>query len=115
MRNRLRFALVLPVLAASAFALAPGASAPAAGRHSSAKAAPVTNRYSLVHGCYDVRQASGSVIAPSDGPFRMQAAALGQYLLYGVHKDYLGQGLSPVASPGPSTVWQVERRLAQRL
>ena len=108
MRNRLRFALVLPVLAASAFALAPGASAPAAGRHSSAKAAPVTNRYSLVHGCYSVRQASGSVIAPSDGPFQMQAAALGQYLLYGIHRDYLGSSLAPVASPGASTVWRVD-------
>src|SRR5437588_152784 len=45
----------------------------------------VLTRYSLVHGCYRLysRTASGSAIAPTVGPFRMQAAALGIYLLYG--------------------------------
>ncbi len=107
MRNTWRFAFVLPLVGLLVFAFAPGASAPAASGHSSGRPASITDRYSLVHGCYDVRQASGQMIAPSDEPFRMQAAALGEYLLYGVHKDYLGQGLSPVSSPGPSTVWQV--------
>jgi hypothetical protein len=107
MIKTLRFAPVPLVLAALVFALAPGANAPAASRHNPGKAAPITNRYSLVHGCYTVRQASGQVIASSDGPFRMQAAALGQYLLYGVHDDYVGQSLAPVSSPGPGTVWQL--------
>jgi hypothetical protein len=107
MRKTWRFAFVLPVVATVVFAFAPGASAPAASGHASAPATSITNRYSLVHGCYDVRQASGQLIAPSDEPFRMQAAALGEYLLYGVHRDYLGQGLSPASSPGPDTVWQV--------
>jgi hypothetical protein len=107
MRSTLRFAPLLPVLGVLVFAFAPGASAPAASRHSPGRAAPITNRYALVHGCYTVRQASGQVISPSDGPFRMQAAALGQYLLYGVHRDYLGPSLVPVSTPGPSTVWQV--------
>jgi hypothetical protein len=107
MRKTLRFALLLPIMGALVFAFAPGANAPAASRHNPGKAAPITNAYALVHGCYTVRQASGQVIAPSDGPFRMQAAALGQYLLYGVHDDYLGQSLAPVSSPGQSTVWLV--------
>jgi hypothetical protein len=102
-----RFAFALPVLGTVVFAFAPGASAPAASRHKAAHAAPVTSRYSLVHGCYDVRQASGQAISSSDEPLRMQAAALGEYLLYGVHSDYVGQGLTPVSSPGPSTVWAV--------
>ena len=37
---------------------------------------PVT-RYSIVNGCYTLGTPSGRV-----GPFRMQATALGQYLLY---------------------------------
>ena len=39
-------------------------------------------RYSLVHGCYALRSPSGGdAIAAAVGPFRMQAAALGIYLL----------------------------------
>ncbi len=78
------------------------ARAPAAAR----KPPPPLDRYSLVHGCYTLRSGT-SAIAPGDGPFRMQATALGQYLVYGVHADYLGPALAPVPSPGTSTVWQV--------
>jgi hypothetical protein len=41
----------------------------------------------------------------------MQAAALGVYLLYGVHQDYLGDGgggsLAPVATPSAATEWML--------
>src|SRR2546423_3294175 len=49
------------------------------------------NRYSLVHGCYRLysRTGRGTAIAPTVGPFRMQAAALGIYLLYGARRQYL--------------------------
>ncbi len=62
-------------------------------------------RYSLVHGCYMVRRASGAVL----GPFTMQATTLGQYLLY--DGNYLGAGLTPVSAPSDSTVWRVDGRL----
>jgi hypothetical protein len=38
---------------------------------------PPLDRYSLVHGCYRLRSGS-SELAPSDGPYRMQATALGR-------------------------------------
>lgn len=65
--------------------------------------APLT-RYSLVHGCYRVRTGGRQL-----GPFTMQAAALGQYLLYGAGGDYLGPTLTQVASPDNSTIWRVDR------
>jgi hypothetical protein len=47
-------------------------------------------RYSLVHGCYSLTSpSSGTPIAAGVGPFTMQAAALGVYLLYGPGGDYL--------------------------
>ncbi|MEO6859011.1 MAG: hypothetical protein ABI323_10550 [Solirubrobacteraceae bacterium] len=67
---------------------------------------PPLDRYALVHGCYRLRSGS-SELAPSDGPYRMQATALGQYLIYGMHSDYLGPALTPVSAPNGSTVWQV--------
>ncbi len=66
---------------------------------------PPLTRYSLVHGCYYVRPASGGRL----GPFRMQASALGEYLLYGIHDNFLGPGLKMVASPSNSTIWRVDR------
>jgi hypothetical protein len=98
------FAVVVAVTALILSA-APGSAAPhASAAKSRAKSA---NRYSLVHGCY-VLHSGGSVVGPADGPYRMQAAALGQYLLYGEHDDFLGPNLSPVSVPGSSTVWQVD-------
>jgi hypothetical protein len=60
-------------------------------------------RYSLVHGCYKVRPASGQ----PQGPFRMQATALATYLLYSSDHRYAGPDLTLVASPSPSTEWRV--------
>ena len=61
-----------------------------------APAAGAADRYSLVHGCYALRTADGRYVAKdalgyaagrdrsrAATPFRMQATALGRYLLYG--------------------------------
>src|SRR5437588_10925950 len=66
----------------------------------------VLTRYSLVHGCYRLysRTAPGNAIAPTVGPFRMQAAALGIYLLYGARQQYLtdrGSG-TPAGESAPT-------------
>ena len=61
-------------------------------------AAKPPTRYSLVHGCYMLRSGA-SVVGGADGPYRMQAAALGQYLIYGAHHDFLGSNLAPVSTP----------------
>lgn len=75
-------------------------------------------RYSLVHGCYALSSPSrGTPIAPSVGPFTMQAAALGVYLLYGPQGDYLtddGTGnLSGASTPSAATEWTVDGSSAQ--
>jgi hypothetical protein len=64
-----------------------------------ASASGAVTRYSLAGGCYQVSGVGG--------PFRMQAAALGQYLLYGAQGDYLGPALTQVPAPSNSTVWEV--------
>jgi hypothetical protein len=85
-------------LAATPAAATPAAAPPAA--------APPLDRYSIVHGCYSLSTPSGP-IAPSDAPFRMQASTLGQYLLYGVHDDYIDSTLAPVSTPSTSSIWAV--------
>ncbi len=104
-------ALAIGLLAGPAPAGDRTAAALANSRPAAARAAPPLNRYSLVHGCYAVRPAvgtSGVVIPP--GPFRMQAATLGQYLLYGTGGDFLAGGAAPtmVASPSDQTIWRVD-------
>jgi hypothetical protein len=74
-----------------------------------APSAPLT-RYSIVNGCLRLRSATtGQELGSAAGPFRMQATALGEYLLYGVHRDFLADASteSTLASPGASTVWRV--------
>ena len=75
-------------------------------------------RYGLVHGCYALQAADGRFLAKagdtyaaiaadagSAEAFRMQATRLGDYLLYGVHKDFLadsGNGVpAPATTPSP--------------
>jgi hypothetical protein len=70
-------------------------------------------RYSLVNGCYALSSPSrGTPLASSVGPFRMQAAALGVYLLYGPQGEYLtddGTGdLAGASTPGAATEWTVD-------
>jgi hypothetical protein len=66
---------------------------------------PPLTRYSLVHGCYSLRVGSGRRV----GPVRMQAATLGEYLLYTSAGKYIGPGLDAVATPDSSTIWRVDR------
>jgi hypothetical protein len=73
---------------------------------------PLT-RYSLVNGCYALRStAGGNPIAAAEGPFRMQAAALGVYLLYGPQGDYLidqgGGTLTGQSGPSTAAEWTVD-------
>src|SRR2546428_11389472 len=73
-------------------------------RATTATAVPLT-RYSLVHGCFDLEsRPDGRPIAPAAGPFRMQAATLGVYLLYGGHRTVPTAGPSGTTPPaaGPT-------------
>ena len=71
------------------------------------------NRYTLVHGCYEVRSGfgAGTVLGAASSPYRMQATTLGQYLLYGTHQDFLVQtgflGIGLAATPSKRAEWQV--------
>ena len=78
--------------------------------------AQAQDRYSLAGGCYALKSAAtGKFVAKgADGryrasagsagaaePFRMQATALGRYLLYGAQRDYMAAGsASPLPEPG---------------
>jgi hypothetical protein len=114
-----RGAFGLPAIAVAALlALTVGA-----GRASAA--APELNRYSIVHGCFALKPASGGGFIAQTGsgytasaprksaaePFRMQATDLGTYLLYGPARDFLGltgAGAVVVAtSPSNLTEWTV--------
>jgi hypothetical protein len=76
-----------------------------------AQAAMPPDRYLLAHGCYSLQDEGGQLIAPESGPFRMQATTLGEYLLYGVHEDFLadpGTGTpTPAAEPSTAAEWKV--------
>jgi hypothetical protein len=69
-------------------------------------------RYSLVHGCFKLKsRPDGQPIAGPAGPFRMQAATLGIYLLYGVHRDFLtanrSGAVAPFSRPSANAEWTV--------
>jgi hypothetical protein len=76
-----------------------------------AQAAAPPDRYGFAHGCYSLQAQGGQLIAPESGPFRMQATTLGEYLLYGVHEDFLadsGTGTpTPAAAPSTAAEWRV--------
>jgi len=82
--------------------------------------------YGLVHGCYGLRavDAGAFVVKQSQGgyaatsptvggaePFRMQATALGRYMLYGKAGDFLSAAqdgsVEVVGGPGPHADWKV--------
>jgi hypothetical protein len=78
----------------------------------SAQGASKQTRYSLVHGCYALSDANGRPVA--DGKqVRMQATALGRYLLYRPDRTFLaanGDGsVSPAADPSPAADWKVKK------
>ncbi len=100
----------------AALALVTGATAASSGASKgvAATSPPPQTRYSLVNGCYSLRSgaAGGQPIAPTVGPFRMQAAALGVYLLYGPRGDYLTDqgagGIVGASAPSTAAEWRVD-------
>jgi len=85
----------------------PQASVPQAARMTTAFTSSTQNRYTLVHGCYSIESPTGAAIAAGDGPFRMQAAALGVYLLYTPSGRYLNSGLTATSTPSTASEWTV--------
>jgi hypothetical protein len=106
---------------------APADGAPAAGTAAPATATaaskPATNpqpstRYSIVNGCYTVRSAAtGAPIWATNEPVRMQAAALGVYLLYTPGGNYLvdtgGGTIATAGTPSSAAEWTVDGGGAQ--
>jgi hypothetical protein len=101
------------VLAGAAGLLLISAASTAARRPPARRSEPTI--YSLVHGCYAVRAPSGgNALGGVTGPFRMQAASLGVYLLYtpqgGYAVDHGGGQFAVDSAPGASALWQVSGR-----
>ena len=84
-------------------------------------------RYALAGGCYVLTTGGTPVTKTADGGyraggagerFRLQATALGRYLLYGAGRDFLGYGRGPLpvspervqsqAAPSESADWTVD-------
>jgi hypothetical protein len=105
------FAGAVVALCGVAVLAAATAASPGGGRADAQTTAPSTaNRYTLVHGCYLPRTATGAVLGGAAGPYRMQATALGVYLLYGVHRDFLAQSgptVAPTTTPSRAAEWRV--------
>jgi hypothetical protein len=76
-----------------------------------ADASVPADRYGFANGCYSLQTWEEVPIAPEAGPFRMQATTLGEYLLYGVHGEYLadpGTGIpTPAAAPSTAAEWEL--------
>jgi hypothetical protein len=111
---RIRWPAVATGAVAIALAVAGSAPGTAAPRHAAPhRAQGALTIYSLVHHCEALTSpVSSRPIARADGPFRMQAAALGIYLLYTPRGQYLtdtGSG-SLAAQPDPSQAaeWRVK-------
>ncbi len=105
-----RAPIVLAVALGTGAVLTGSASSPAA--RAAGPSGPALTRYSLVHGCYALRSSPGGrSIASGQGPFRMQAAALGVYLLYtraGAYLTDAGSGaLQAQSAPSGSAEWRV--------
>jgi hypothetical protein len=103
---RIRLPLIAGVLAAVLIAIISSPASTSARRVP--RRAPAQTRYSLAHGCYALRAARKPV---SGGPFTMQPAALGVYLLYTPKSAYLtGQGkgsLAALSTPSSAAEWRV--------
>src|SRR6059058_1376219 len=76
-----------------------------------AHATQLPTRYSLVHGCYALRAANGRSLADA-GHVRMQATALGRYLLYRPDGTFLAAQddgtVRPASEPSPAADWRVD-------
>src|SRR3954471_17378479 len=76
---------------------------------SPAQAAKQQTRYSLVHGCYALK--SGGKAVPGGEHVRMQATALGSYLLYRPDRTFLAAqdgAVAPASDPSPAADWVVK-------
>jgi hypothetical protein len=77
-----------------------------------AEASVPETRYGFANGCYSLQDGNGQLIQAASGPFFMKATTLGEYLLYGVHENFLadeGTGNpTPVAGPSPAAEWRVD-------
>ena len=80
-------------------------------------------RYSLAGGCFAVRDANSGSYVSRNGPtrslakaepFRMKAAALGRYLLYGTKRDYLAQRGKGTAFRRSPSIWAVDASVRSR-
>ena len=112
-RTRVARPALLMIGVAVAVIVSLGSSAAGTAARRLASRRPSVTRYSLVNGCYELHSpAPGNPIAPAEGPFRMQAAALGIYLLYGPQGDYLvdsGAGtLQGESGPSTAAEWRVD-------
>jgi hypothetical protein len=83
----------------------------AAPLNASAAAKPQT-RYSLVHGCYAMSSAAGRPLADAS-QIRMQATALGRYLLYRPDRTFVAAqddgSVSPASAPSEAADWRVKK------
>lgn len=100
-----------PVLS-SGLASARGVSAAGRGVASPGRAVAPRTPYSLVNTCQAIQtRPAGRPLEATAGPYRMQAAALAVYLLYGVHQDFLGDrgagALASMATASAATEWQL--------
>jgi hypothetical protein len=72
--------------------------------------AAAQTRYSLVHGCYAVSQQGRAL--PGASRVRMQATALGRYLLYTPDRRFVaarpGGAVGLDTAPGPAADWRVD-------
>jgi hypothetical protein len=109
------FARVARRAGVSAVLACAGLCAAAAG--AAAETGTITDRYTIVKGCFALESADGDLIAQTgDGytatapdlagaeAFYMQATDLGEYLLYGEAQDFLGLDEGPIPPPSGDVV-----------
>ena len=77
---------------------------------SAAAAADTSSRYSLANGCYTLVGSNGQPVGGAER-VRLQATALGRYLLYRPDRTFVaarGDGsVGPAATPSPAADWRV--------
>jgi microsomal dipeptidase-like Zn-dependent dipeptidase len=85
--------------------------APISAQAITVASAPGLTRYSVVRGCYTIRETSGKIVGRQVGPFRMQATGLGQYLLFGLRGQFLADrdgNMMADTSPSPAAEWRLD-------
>jgi hypothetical protein len=108
----------LIMLAGAIVFVALGSSASGTVARKPAPSPQPSTRYSIVNGCYTVRSAATNApIWATNEPVRMQAAALGVYLLYTPGGNYLvdtgGGTIATAGTPGNAAEWTLNGTAAQ--